>query len=119
MGPLRGRVSGSWLRYGGAVAAVAAVGAAGRFGAPTAASAQDYPIRPIRLLVVTAAGGLMDASARVTAQHVGKSLGQRIVIENCPGGRGNLCAEAIPKAPADRDTIRLIPPLNLHVHSDQ
>ncbi len=106
--PLPGRVSVSWLRYGCAVAAVAAVGAAGTFGAPTAALAQDYPIRPIRLLVVTAAGGLMDVAARVTAEHVGKALGQSIVIENRPGGGGNLGAEAIAKAPPDGYTIGLI-----------
>ena len=98
----------SWLRYGCAVAAVAAVAAAGTFGAPTAAWAQDYPTRPIRLLVVTAAGGLMDVAARVTAEHVGKALGQSIVIENRPGGGGNLGAEAIAKAPPDGYTIGLI-----------
>ena len=64
----------NWPRYGCAIAAVAA---AATFGAPTAALAQDYPTRPIRLVVVTAAGGLMDVAARVTAEHVGKALGQK------------------------------------------
>src|SRR5262245_22535523 len=50
------------------------------FVAPTAV-AQGYPMRPIRLLVVTS-GGLMDVAARLTAEHVGKALGQSIVIEN-------------------------------------
>src|SRR5262249_57590552 len=77
----------NWLRYGCAIAAVAA---AATFGGPSAASAQDYPTRPIRLLVVTAAGGLMDVAARVTAEHVGKALGQSIVIENRPGSGRNL-----------------------------
>src|SRR5262249_33738223 len=94
----------NWLRYGCAIAAVAA---AATFGAPTAL-AQDYPTRPIRLVVVTAAGGLMDVAARVTAEHVGKALGQSIVIENRPGGGGNLRAEAIAKAPPDGYTIGLI-----------
>src|SRR5262245_3577543 len=85
----------SWLRYGSVVAAVAA---AATFGA-SSALAQDYPTRPIRLVVVTAAGGLMDVAARVTAEHVGKALAQSIVIENRPGGGGNLGAEAIAKAP--------------------
>jgi len=117
--PLPGRVSVSWLRYGCAVAAVAA---AGTFGAPTAALAQDYPTRPIRLLVVTAAGGLMDVAARVTAEHVGKALGQSIVIENRPGGGGNLGAEAIAKAPPDGYTIGLIQlgnvAINPHIYPD-
>ena len=108
-----------WLRYGCAVAAVAA---AGTFGAPTAALAQDYPTRPIRLLVVTAAGGLMDVAARVTAEHVGKALGQSIVIENRPGGGGNLGAEAIAKAPPDGYTIGLIQlgnvAINPHIYPD-
>jgi tripartite-type tricarboxylate transporter receptor subunit TctC len=117
--PLPGRVSVGWLRYGCAVAAVAAAGA---FGAPTAALAETYPTRPIRLLVVTAAGGLMDVAARVTAEHVGKALGQSIVIENRPGGGGNLGAEAIAKAPPDGYTIGLIQlgnvAINPHIYAD-
>ena len=109
----------NWLRYGCAIAAVAAAVA---FGAPTAALAQDYPTRPIRLLVVTAAGGLMDVAARVTAEHVGKALGQSIVIENRPGGGGNLGAEAIAKAPPDGYTIGLIQlgnvAINPHIYAD-
>jgi tripartite-type tricarboxylate transporter receptor subunit TctC len=99
-------VSVNWLRYGCAIAAVAA---AATFGGPAAALAQDYPTRPIRLVVVTAAGGLMDVAARVTAEYVGKALGQSIVIENRPGG-GNLGAEAVAKAPPDGYTIGLIQP---------
>ena len=109
----------NWLRYGCAIAAVAA---AATFGAPTAALAQDYPTRPIRLVVVTAAGGLMDVAARVTAEHVGKALGQSIVIENRPGGGGNLGAEAIAKAAPDGYTIGLIQlgnvAINPHIYAD-
>jgi len=75
------------------------------FGAPIAL-AQHYPMRPIRLLVVTS-GGLMHVAARLTAEHVGKALGQSIVIENRLGGAGNLVA-AIAKAPPDGYTIGLI-----------
>ena len=82
----------NWLHYGCAIAAVAA---AATFGAPSAL-AEDYPTRPVRLVVVTAAGGLMDVAARVTAEYVGKALDQGIVIENRPGGGGNLGAEAKP-----------------------
>src|SRR4249919_3303282 len=89
---------------------------------PGAASAQDYPTRPIRLVVVTAAGGLMDVAARVTAEHVGKALGQSIVIENRPGGGGNLGAEAVAKAQPDGYTIGLIQlgnvAINPHVYTD-
>src|SRR5262245_19216200 len=117
--PLPGRASVNWLRYGCAIAAVAAAVA---FGAPTAALAQDYPTRPIRFLVVTAAGGLMDVAARVPAEHVGKALGQSIVIENRPGGGGNLGAEAIAKATPDGYTIGLIQlgnvAINPHIYAD-
>src|SRR5215470_11238247 len=108
----------NWLRYGCAIAAVAAVAT---FGAPSAL-AEDYPTRPIRLLVVTAAGGLMDVAARVTAEHVGKASGQSIVIENRPGGGGNLGAEAIAKAAPDGYTIGLIQlgnvAINPHIYAD-
>src|SRR5215469_3370003 len=108
----------NWLRCECAIAAVAA---AATLGAPSAL-AQDYPTRPIRLVVVTAAGGLMDVAARVTAEQVGKALGQSIVIENRPGGGGNLGAEAIAKAPPDGYTIGLIQlgnvAINPHIYAD-
>jgi tripartite-type tricarboxylate transporter receptor subunit TctC len=75
---------------------------------PLAASAQDYPTKPIRLVVVTAAGGLMDVAARVTAEHLSNALGQRVVVENRGGSGGNLGAEAVAKAEPDGHTIGLI-----------
>ena len=90
--------------------------------APPAALAQDYPTRPIKLVVVTAAGGLMDVAARLTAEHVGKSLGQRILVENRPGSGGNLGAEAVAKAEPDGHTIGLIQignvAINPYVYTD-
>src|SRR5439155_12659856 len=74
------------------------------------------------LLVVTAAGGLMDVAARVTAENVGKALGQSLVIENRPGGGGNLGAEAVAKAQPDGYTIGLIQlgnvAINPHIYTD-
>jgi tripartite-type tricarboxylate transporter receptor subunit TctC len=109
----------NWLRHASVLlAATAAATLAG----PVAALAQAYPTRPIRLVVVTAAGGLMDVAARVTAEHVGKALGQSIVIENRPGGGGNLGAEAIAKAQPDGYTIGLIQlgnvAINPHIYTD-
>jgi tripartite-type tricarboxylate transporter receptor subunit TctC len=75
---------------------------------PIVALAQDYPNKPIKLVVVTAAGGLMDVAARITADHVGKALGQRIVVENRPGVGGNIGAEAVAKADPDGYTLGLI-----------
>lgn len=89
---------------------------------PIVASAQNYPAKPIRLVVVTAAGGLMDVAARVTAEHVGKTLGQRIVVENRAGSGGNLGAEAVAKAEPDGYTIGLIQlgnvAINPHIYTD-
>src|SRR6267154_4611861 len=87
---------------------VAAAVAAGHLSAPIAARAQDYPTKPIRLIVVTAAGGLMDVAARVTADSLDKSLGQRLVIENRPGSGGNIGAEAVAKAEPDGYTLGLV-----------
>ncbi len=105
----------NWLRcLLVAMAATAAV--------PVAAFGQDYPTKPIRLIVVTAAGGLMDVAARVASEHVGKALGQSIVIENRPGGGGNIGAEAVAKAPPDGYTLGLIQlgnvAINPHVYTD-
>src|SRR6516225_236033 len=90
--------------------------------APLAASAQDYPSKPIRLMVVTAAGGLMDVAARVTAEHLSNALGQRVVVENRGGSGGNLGAEAVAKAEPDGYTIGLIQvgnvAINPYIYSD-
>jgi tripartite-type tricarboxylate transporter receptor subunit TctC len=109
----------NWFRY---LLVFLQATVAGTLTAPIGAFAQDYPTRPIRLVVVTAAGGLMDVAARVTAEHVGKASGQTIVIENRPGGGGNLGAEAVAKAQPDGYTIGLIQlgnvAINPHVYAD-
>ena len=76
--------------------------------APLAALAQDYPNKPIRLIIATAAGGLMDVAARVAAESLDKSLGQRLVIENRSGSGGNIGAEAVAKAEPDGYTLGLV-----------
>ncbi len=68
---------------------------------PQAASAQA---RPIRLIVPYAAGGPIDVTARVLAERVKDSLGT-VIIENRPGGGGNIGADLIAKAPPDGLTI--------------
>ena len=56
--------------------------------APLCASAQDYPTRPITLVVPFAAGGSSDVNARLIAEQMSRHLGQPIVIENRRCGRG-------------------------------
>src|SRR5436190_1724136 len=72
------------------------------------AHAEDYPSKPIRLIVVTAAGGLMDVAARVLADSLDKSLGQRLVIENRSGSGGNIGAEAVVRSDPDGYTLGLV-----------
>src|SRR3954466_8612149 len=69
------------------------------------AHAQDYPAKPVRILVPYGPGGATDIIARIVAQRLGESLGQSFVVENRPGANGNLALEAAAKAPADGYTL--------------
>ena len=80
-------------------AALAAVLAAG------GAAAQDYPNRPIRLVVAFAAGGTTDFVARQLADKAKASLGQNIVVENKPGANGAIGAEYVAKSEPDGYTL--------------
>ena len=74
-------------------------------GSCSAALAQSWPSRPIRVLVGFAPGGTTDVSARMTSDIVSKELGQTVVIENRPGGAGSIVIEALVRGPADGHTI--------------
>ena len=67
--------------------------------------AQDYPNRPIRMLVPTAAGGGSDIIIRPVAQKVGESLKQTIVVDNRAGASGIIAVEIASKSPADGYTL--------------
>lgn len=69
------------------------------------ASAQDFPTKPLRIVVPFAAGGGVDILTRVLAQHLGDRLGQQVVVDNKPGAGGNLGVDAVAKAPADGYTL--------------
>ena len=72
-------------------------------GAPVCA--QDYPSKPIKIIVPLAAGGLADQLARTAAQRLGEASGQSVVVENRPGGAGAIGAEAAARSPADGYTL--------------
>jgi tripartite-type tricarboxylate transporter receptor subunit TctC len=72
------------------------------------ASADDYPNRPIRVLTTSSAGGISDIFMRVIGEELHKSLGQPLIIENRPGGTGNIGARACADAPPDGYTICII-----------
>ena len=74
--------------------------------APLAANAQqDYPVRPVRLVVPFGPGTTTDIIARVFAEGMARPLGQAIVVENRAGAGGNIGADLVAKAPADGYTI--------------
>ncbi len=80
------------------------------FGLSTiAAQAQDYPSRPIRIVIPFAPGGVVDVSARIVGEKLGNILGQKIVIESRSGASGMLGANVVAKAPADGYTLLLCP----------
>lgn len=67
--------------------------------------AQDYPTKPIRMVVPFPAGGGSDLIARVTAQKLSAALGQQMVVDNRAGASGNIAAELVSKSPADGYTL--------------
>lgn len=73
----------------------------------SAAHADDYPTRPIRLIVPFAAGGGNDTVARLVGDSLAKRLGQAVVVDNRPGAGGVVGAEAAARAPADGYTLFL------------
>jgi tripartite-type tricarboxylate transporter receptor subunit TctC len=73
--------------------------------AATPAHSQDYPAKPIKIIVPLAAGGLADTLARIVAQRLGEASGQTVVVENRPGGAGAIGAETAVRAPADGYTL--------------
>src|SRR5260221_8764385 len=73
----------------------------------TTAAAQDYPTRPITLVVPYAAGGGNDIMARVAADKMSPVIGQQIVIENRGGAGGSIATRAVAKAAPDGYTLVL------------
>ena len=65
------------------------------------AAAQDYPVRPITLIVPYAAGGGNDLMARIVAEKMSKSLGQQIVIENKGGAGGSIATRQVARSAPD------------------
>jgi len=74
----------------------------------TTAQAQDYPTRPVRLIIPFAPGGSVDIVARLIAAKVGDQLGQQVTPDNRAGAGGIIGAELAAKAPADGYTLLLV-----------
>lgn len=69
------------------------------------AHAQDYPSRQITIVVGVAPGGITDVSTRIYADAVSRNIGQKILIENRPGGGGSVAAATVQNAPPDGYTL--------------
>src|SRR5688572_7619247 len=73
--------------------------------AASSAVAQDYPTRPITIVVPAAAGGPTDTISRVTAQSMSKLLGQQVLIENVGGAGGTIGTGRVVRAAPDGYTL--------------
>lgn len=74
---------------------------------PNSVAAQQYPLRPIRMVVGFAAGGATDIAARVLAQRLTENIGQQVVVDNRPGAASMLAAELVVRSAPDGYTVLL------------
>ena len=78
---------------------------AGLMAVPLLASAQQYPTKPVKIVVGYAAGGAVDIVARTVGQSLGGALGQSFIVDNKPGAGTNIAVKAVIDAPADGYTL--------------
>ena len=69
------------------------------------AKAQAWPSQAIRIVCGFTAGGLTDQISRVYGEHLGRRLGQAVIVENKTGGQGSTAAQTVKLAPADGYTL--------------
>jgi len=89
----------------GRLASAAAVAALALIGKPPATHAQDFPSRPVRIIVPFTPGSPNDVMGRLLAQHLQGKLGQAVIIDNKPGGGTTIGSKAVALAPPDGYTL--------------
>ena len=72
---------------------------------PTWSQVRDFPVKPLRLIVPTSPGGLLDLVARLLGQKLSELVGQPVVVENRAGASNNIGTEFVARAPADGYTL--------------
>jgi len=82
------------------------------------ADAQDYPSRPVKIIVPCPAGGTADVMPRVIGEWLSRKWGQPVVVENRTGAAGNIGAEAVAKAEPDGYTLLSAPPPPLVINQN-
>jgi tripartite-type tricarboxylate transporter receptor subunit TctC len=103
-------------RAGGALAA--ALSLAALLGLCFQASAQDYPARPVKIVVPFPAGGTADVMPRIVADWLSRKWGQPVIIENKAGAAGNIGAESVALAEPDGYTLLSAPPPPLVINKN-
>ncbi len=81
------------------------------------ASAQSWPMRPVRLIAPFPPGGPIDMLARTVAEKFQLRTGQAVTVDNRPGGAGNIGIDAVAKAPADGYTWLFVPQGNITINA--
>ena len=104
---------------GNKVVAIAALALSSALAPQPGIAQQDYPTRPLRLIVPTAPGGGTDFTARTIAQKLGEAIGQTVIVDNRPGAAGNIGVDIAAKASPDGYTL-VMPitsfPINPHLY---
>src|SRR5580692_4730964 len=75
---------------------------------PRLAHAEDYPARPVHMIVGQASGSSSDITARLIGQFLTERLHQQFIVEDRPGAGGNIATEFVQHAPADGYTMLLV-----------